>query len=161
MLEFVNELLNSQDNIIDQLKVLKENKNHKEVQKYINALVKENNSPYFNYCIDKYYFGKDVEEVKQPLTQRNIKLYPIYFKSLEIKKETKRQKLLNKVKKGDKIKVLEGCFKGTIGIVEKIDSSSDIITIAVETYDRQHFEGKVKCEFNDIFEIIKEGQGEK
>lgn len=161
MLEFVNELLNSQDNIIDQLKVLKKNKNHKEVQKYINALVKENNSPYFNYCIDKYYFGKDVEEVKQPLTQRNIKLYPIYFKSLEIKKETKRQKLLNKVKKGDKIKVLEGCFKGTIGIVEKIDSSSDIITIAVETYDRQPFEGKVKCEFNDIFEIIKEGQGEK
>lgn len=161
MLEFVNELLNSQDNIIDQLKVLKKNKNHKEVQKYINALVKENNSPYFNYCIDKYYFGKDVEEVKQPLTQRNIKLYPIYFKSLEIKKETKRQKLLNKVKKGDKIKVLEGCFKGTIGIVEKIDSSSDIITIAVETYDRQPFEGKVKCEFNDIFEIIKEGQSEK
>lgn len=32
MLEFVNQLLNSQDNIIDQLKVLRENKSHKEVE---------------------------------------------------------------------------------------------------------------------------------
>ena len=52
MLEFVNELLDSKDNIIDQLLILKENKNNKEVKKYINALLRENNSPYFKYCID-------------------------------------------------------------------------------------------------------------
>ena len=161
MLEFVNQLLNSQDNIIDQLKVLKENKDNKEVKKYINTLIKQNNSPYFNYCIDKYYFGKDVEEVKKPSGQRYIKLYPIYFQSLEIKKEKKRKKLLNKVKKGDKVKVLEGVFKGTIGIVEKIDMSSDMITIEVETFGEMFFDREVKCEVNDIFEIIKERKNEK
>lgn len=64
MLEFVKELLNSHDNIIDQLIALKENKNHKEVKKYIKEMLKSNYSPYYQYCIDKYLFDKDVAEVK-------------------------------------------------------------------------------------------------
>lgn len=67
MFEFVNELLNSKDNIIDQLLVLKENNKNKEVKKYIKVLMKENLSPYYEYCINKYYFGLDVSEVKPPL----------------------------------------------------------------------------------------------
>lgn len=86
MLEFVNELLNSQDNIIDQLKMLKENKNHKEVKRYMRVLVKQNNSPYFKYCIDKYYFNKDVKEVKPPIQT----LRPLYY----LKGHKKIEKLL-------------------------------------------------------------------
>ena len=44
-------------------KTLKENKNNKEVKKYINALVREKNSPYFEYCINKYYFSKDAKDL--------------------------------------------------------------------------------------------------
>lgn len=75
MLEFVNQLLKSQDNIIDQLKELKENKNNKEVKKYMQTLVEQNDSPYFKYCIDKYYFNKDVKEVKPPIRT----LRPLYY----------------------------------------------------------------------------------
>lgn len=90
MLEFVNELLDSQDSIIDQLKVLKENKNNKEVKKYMKALVKQNNSPYFKYCIDKYYYDKDVKEVEVPDEKMNIQLYKIYFPSLHKKQIMKK-----------------------------------------------------------------------
>lgn len=72
MLEFVDQLLNSQDNIIDQLKLLKDNKNNKEVKKYMQALLKDKHSPYFNYCIDKYYFNKDIDEVKPPMPKLSI-----------------------------------------------------------------------------------------
>ena len=67
MFEFVDELLNSKDNIIDQLLVLKENNKNKEVKKYIKVLMQENLSPYYMYCINKYYFDLDVSEVKPPL----------------------------------------------------------------------------------------------
>lgn len=75
MLKFVDELLKSQDNIIDQLKLLKENKNNREVKKYMKALVGMNLSPYYRYCIDKYYFELNVEEVKPPIP----KIYPLYY----------------------------------------------------------------------------------
>lgn len=75
MLEFVNELLKSQDNIIDQLKLLKENENNREVKKYMRVLVEQNDSPYFKYCIDKYYFNKNVKEVKPPIRT----LRPLYY----------------------------------------------------------------------------------
>jgi len=74
MFEFVNKLLDSESNIIDQLKVLKKNKNE-EVEKYINELIKQNISPYFRYCIDKYYFEKNVKEVKPQVP----KLRPLYY----------------------------------------------------------------------------------
>ena len=107
MLEFVNELLDSQDNIIDQLKVLKENKKHKEVKKYINALIKINNSPYYKYCIDKYYFNKKVKEVELPLPTLKV---PSYLKgSRKIEKLLKtKDNLIDQIKllkeyKGNKI----------------------------------------------------------
>lgn len=67
MLEYVRELLNQEDNIIDQLNLLKQHSDNEEVQKYMDALTKINNSPYFQYCIDKYYLEKDVKEVDPPL----------------------------------------------------------------------------------------------
>lgn len=88
MLEFVNKLLDSKDNIIDQLLILKENKNNKEVKKYINALVRENNSPYFKYCIDKYYFDKNVKEVKPEVPI----LRPLYY----LMTDKKIEKILNR-----------------------------------------------------------------
>lgn len=64
MLEFVEKLLDSKDNIIDQLILLKQHKNHKEVKRYMKSLLSCYNSPYFNYCIDTYYLEKQVEPVE-------------------------------------------------------------------------------------------------
>ena len=66
MLEFVELLLDLCDNIIDQLILLKQFKHHKEVKKYIKTLTKSNMSPYERYCINKYFYGKDVKEEKIP-----------------------------------------------------------------------------------------------
>lgn len=66
MLEFVQILLDSCDNLIDQLILLKKYSNNKEVQKYIKALNKMNLSPYTKYCIDKYYYNLDVPSVEIP-----------------------------------------------------------------------------------------------
>lgn len=66
MLEFVELLLHSCDNLIDQLILLREFKHHKEVKKYIRTLEKENISPYERYCINKFFYGLDVEAEKIP-----------------------------------------------------------------------------------------------
>ena len=66
MLEFVELLLNSCDNIISQLILLKKFKHHKEVRKYMKALEKENISPYERYCINKFFYGLDVKYEEIP-----------------------------------------------------------------------------------------------
>jgi len=160
MLEFVEELLNSQNNIIDQLKLLKENKKHKEVKKYIKALLKMNLSPYVKYCIDKYYFDLDVEEVKPTAKNRHITLYNIYFPSLLKKQEKERArkyiKNIKNVKIGDTIKILDGPFGGMIGKVKTIDKAPLKIVVMIKMFDID-----TPCECSDRFEIIKENNNEK
>jgi len=95
MLEFVNELLDSQNNIIDQLLLLKTKKDHQEVQIYINTLIKMNNSPFFKYCIDKYYFEKEVLEVDVPIPV----LKPIYNTNDKVGKLLeKKDNLIDQIK---------------------------------------------------------------
>lgn len=237
MLAFVEQLLNSKDNIIDQLKLLKENKNHKEVKKYMRVLIKQNNSPYFKYCIDKYYFNKDVKDVKptiRPLRplyylkgrkkiekilgsndnlieqlkllkeykgtkvvdtyikdylelwaneyetycinkyyydmdvieveptakSLNIILYRISFRDIERKQEKAKQesykKAIKNIKKGDKVKILDGPFENQIGIVNSfdIDNMKIFVTIIL-------FEEKYDIEHDGKFEKIKEEKNGK
>ena len=66
MLELIDTLLSSQDNLIEQLALLKKFKSHRAVKRYMKALNQLNLSPYKRYCIDKYYYDLDVEEVKIP-----------------------------------------------------------------------------------------------
>ena len=61
--EFVKLLLDARDNIIDQLILLRKYQDNEEVQEYIDYLLKSDISLYDRYCIDKYYFLKEVEEV--------------------------------------------------------------------------------------------------
>ena len=237
MLEFVNQLLNSKDNIIEQLKLLKENKNHVEVKKYMRVLIKQNNSPYFKYCIDKYYFNKDVKEVKPPIpTLRplnylkgrkkiegllesrdniieqlkllkqykedkivdtyikdylefwankyeayciqkyyydmevseveptakslNITLYKISFMDIERKQEKSKQKsylkAIKNIKKGDKVKILDGPFEELIGIVNSFDIDNLKIFVTICLFDK-----KYDIEHDGKFEKILEENSEK
>jgi len=63
MFEFVKKILIEEESIIDQLKALEKNKDNKEVKQYMKYITKCNISPYYRYCIDKYYFKKEVEKV--------------------------------------------------------------------------------------------------
>ena len=66
MSEFVLLLLDSRDNIIDQLLLLKKYQKNKEVKKYINYLLNMNLTLYGRYCLNKYYFDLEEEEVPIP-----------------------------------------------------------------------------------------------
>lgn len=164
MLEFVNQLLDSQDNIIDQLILLRENKNHKEVKEYMRILVKENNSPYFKYCIDKYYFNKDVKEVKP----RVRPLSPLYhlkgcdkiISLLESSDNMIDQLKLLKIYKGTKVvdiymeRYLEQCAsKYEVYCIQKYYYDMDVVeveptakTLNITLYkiyiERKHKRGK-------------------
>lgn len=55
----VKKLLQQKDNIMDQLKLLRRNRNIPEVQEYINCLYTDTYaSDYIKYLIDRYYYNK-------------------------------------------------------------------------------------------------------
>ena len=73
----VVKLLESEDNIIEQIKALRKYKYRNGVKPYIDALRKANQmkndevSHYIMYCIVKYFYELDVKDVKKP---KDIKL---------------------------------------------------------------------------------------
>ena len=83
MLDFVNVLLDSKDNIMDQLLLLKKYKDNKEVNFYINYLLEINISPYMRYCILKYYFDKNPKEVVVDKKYSDVKLFKIYLPNIK------------------------------------------------------------------------------
>lgn len=154
----VKKLLDSQDNIIDQIKVLKEHKGTKVIDNYIEEYLIRANQ-YTTYCIKKYYYDLDVEEVKPTAKSLNITLYGICFKSI-LKKQEKKNKKLNKkrykkVKEGDKVKLLDGPFAGMIGIVKEVDKVSPKLEVAMDLFGQETI-----CEYNESFEVMKEGENE-
>ena len=90
----------------------------------------------------------------------NITLYSVYFKDIELKKEKEEQKsyakAIKNIKKGDKVKILDGPFENQIGIVNSFDI--DNLKIFVTIY---LFEEKYDIEHDGKFEKIKEEKGEK
>ena len=71
--ELIYDLLESKNNIIDQCKLLRENKNQDDILKYIDELLDKYyydeslvglNHDFEIYCINKYFYGLDVKKVK-------------------------------------------------------------------------------------------------
>ncbi len=55
----ISNLLKQKENITEQLKLLRKNRNVPEVQEYIDTLYNhKNSSNYLKYLIDKYYYNK-------------------------------------------------------------------------------------------------------
>lgn len=154
MIEFVNELLDSKDNIIEQLKLLKKYKNNKEVKKYMNIISAQNNSPYFKNCIDKYYYDLKVDENIFNEQKKNVKLYKVCILSTEnqkIEKIPKKDKnLINKVRIRDEVKLLAGPYKGMEGIVKKVNKINKEIVVEFDLLGI-----KIECECKDKFKIIR------
>lgn len=75
-MNYINKLLTSSDDIMEQIRLIKENKDHEQVKKYLMLLDSENLSPHMRYLIDKYLFDRKVEsEPKKPDRKYTLIIY--------------------------------------------------------------------------------------
>ena len=72
----LKELIESKDNISEQLKVLRKYKNREDVKEYIDNLLKnEYVTEYVRYMIERYYFGnKDAKKAKKNCVEKTFKV---------------------------------------------------------------------------------------
>jgi len=102
----------------------------------------------------------ELESIEPSAKNLNITLYKNSLINILIKEELKRkniqEKLFKNLKKGDKVKILEGAFKGTVGVIQSFDKEELKIVVGISMFDEI-----ISCECNDLFEIIKEEENEK
>lgn len=137
--DFVQSLVTSKDNIIDQCKLLRQYRNSKDVQEYIAILQKENDEfyesdeyDYVIYCINKYYYGRKVPKLKQPVP--TFRLYAYIKGKPTIEEPIDIFTALEDIKKGDKIKILNGAFHDLIGIITEINLKNDEYDVRLNIY---------------------------
>ena len=72
----LKELIESKDNISEQLRVLRKYRNREDVKEYIDNLLKnEYVTDYVKYMIDKYYFGnKESKKAKKNCVEKMFKV---------------------------------------------------------------------------------------
>ena len=72
----LKELIESKENISEQLKLLRKYKNREDVQEYINNLLKnEYVTDYVRYMIDKYYYGnKEAKKAEKNCVEKAFKV---------------------------------------------------------------------------------------
>lgn len=72
----LKELIESKDNISEQLRVLRKYREREDVKEYIDNLLKnEFVTEYVRYMIDKYYFGnKDVKKAEKNCVEKMFKV---------------------------------------------------------------------------------------
>ena len=66
-MNLINQLLTSTDDVFEQIRLIKENKDQEQVKKYLILLDSEQLSPYMRYLVDKYLFNRKVG--KEPKMQ--------------------------------------------------------------------------------------------
>ena len=143
----VKKILDSKDNIVDQLKELRKYRYKKGVIEYIDRLIYGNQNDdydseckYILYCIVKYFFELDVNEVKEPLPK-----LPLYSSSnFDIEKI---QKLLE-----SKDNIIDQCI-----LLREHKNSKDVLEYIASTKERYIYDlelANVNREF-EIYTISK------
>lgn len=134
-------ILDSEDNIINQLKKLKENSDDEDVKNHIEWINSRNLKPYDRYCLDKYYFGLDVPEVEPP-KWRLYPYYPYEYEQVEAKVwKRKRKELISvykkqNLKKGDYVKGFSSKYGEITGTLQSINYKTGIVTIKVDLFGK-------------------------
>ena len=157
----IEKLLKIKDNLIDQIKLLKEYKGNKIIDNYIKEYLELYSiSEYEVYCIKKHYYDMDLDEVKPTAKSLNITLYEIYVPVIQQIQEDERKsnykKNIKKVKEGYRVKILDGPFKDISGIIKSIDIDNLKIVVTIELFDE-----KYDVEYDGNFEFVKEDKYEK
>ncbi len=116
----IADLLNQKKDIIEQCKLLREHKNMNGVDEYFDwvfewygydVAIANQSRDFETYCINKYYFGLDVPEVKPP----HIYLYAYHREKRDdtiIYEDVSDATPFNELNKGDKVEIVNGPFKG-------------------------------------------------
>ncbi len=140
--EFVQKLVTSKDNIIDQCKLLREHRDSKDVQEYISLLQKENDDYYESkeydyviYCINKYYYGRKIPKIERP--QPSIRLYAYIKEKPIIEEPVDNFTPLEDIKKGDRIKILNGVFKDLTGLIVKTNFDKNEFTVSLNLFGQE------------------------
>ena len=130
----LNELLESKDNISEQLRLLRNYSEQQDVKEYINSLLENKNvTDYVKYMIDKYYFGnKDAVKVEKNCVERTFK---VLLRPIKIK--TKKYSETN-IKVGDIVSIIDGAFSGFDGKVEKVDKEYSEFVISIKLFEENH-----------------------
>lgn len=130
----LNELIESKDNISEQLKLLRKHREREDVKEYINSLLENRYvTDYVRYMIDKYYFNnKEAVKVEKNSIER-------VFKALlrPVKVKTKKYAETN-IKVGDNVSIVDGPFNGFNGIVEKVDNEYAKFIISIKIFEESH-----------------------
>lgn len=141
--EELNDLLYENKDIIAQCKALREHKNMKGLDEYLDdvfefydydvALAKQTRD-FEIFCINKYFYGLDVPEVKpQPFDLRPYLKERTIIKKEEIPKEFTA---FEDIKKDDKVQILNGAFKGAVGIVSDVNEEALQLTVILDLFDQ-------------------------
>lgn len=160
-IDFIANLLNTKDNIIDECKLLKEYQDSPDVQKYISCATTYFNydapvlyglsTEYEMYCINKYFYGYDV-----PLVKSNHVRLGVWTKTRTSKKTSIGESIVEytpfeDVKKGDKVKILTGPFAGMSGTIDSVDYDNQKIMLLVDLFGQE-----TSIELTEDDRILKE-----
>lgn len=144
-IDLISSFLDSKDNIVDQCKLLREHNDLSDVQDYItqaeayygyDSAIAGLPTDYERYCIDKYYYGLDVPEVKPS----HVRLYA--YERMRRVKEVYEEDIsgatpLENIKEGDRIKMLNGPFKNISGVIVKTNLDNNEFTINFHLFEEE------------------------
>lgn len=138
----LNELIESKDNISEQLKLLRKHREREDVKEYINSLLENRYvTDYVRYMIDKYYFNnKEAVKVEKNSIER---VFKVLLRPVKVK--TKKYAETN-IKVGDNVSIVDGPFNGFNGIVEKIDNEYAEFAVLINLFE-DFFTVQVEFEF--------------
>ena len=159
-IDYIEKLLNTKDNIIDECKILKEHQDNTNVQKYISQAITYFgydapahglSTEYEMYCINKYFYGYDV-----PLVKSNHVRLGVWPNIRKTRNNSQEETIdvytpFEDVKKGDKVKILTGPFKNLQAIITNIDLDNNHIGATVNLFNED-----CPIEFAEDDRILKE-----
>ncbi len=160
-MDFIADLLDSKDNIIDQCKLLKEHQDSLDVQKYISCastyygydapVLYGLSTEYEMYCINKYFYGYDV-----PLVKSNHVRLGVWTKIRTGKKSSLEESIVEytpfeNVKKGDKVKILTGPFQSLQATIDNIDLYNNHVEATINLFSQD-----ISIEITKDDRILKE-----
>ena len=160
-IDFIANLLNTKDNIIDECKVLKEHQDSPDVQKYISCattyfgydapVLYGLSTEYEMYCINKYFYGYDVPLVKSNHVRLGVWTKPRTSKKSSIEKSISEYTPFEDVKKGDKVKILTGPFENLQATIDNIDLDNNHIEATINIFSQD-----TSIELTEDDRILKE-----
>lgn len=138
----LNELIESKDNISEQLKLLRKHREREDVKEYINSLLENRYvTDYVRYMIDKYYFNnKEAVKVEKNSIER---VFKVLLRPVKVK--TKKYAETN-IKVGDIVSIIDGPFKGIDGKITKVDKEYAEFDVLINLFE-EFFTVQVEFEF--------------